>query len=149
MSTALTTILSGSLALTAALGSAHDVESQEITDCSPFATYDEAQIYYADHPEAAPYIDPNYDGRACEVWFGVDGGVPPDTGQASASGDTSTGGEGIIYTGSGGLDGIDYDCGDFASQADAQAYFEGDGGSAANNVDGLDANQNGVACEDF
>ena len=43
-----------------------------VVDCSPFASYTEAQAYYADHPEAQPVIDPNGDGRACEVYFGVD-----------------------------------------------------------------------------
>ncbi len=42
-----------------------------VADCSPFASYQEAQTYYADHPEAQPIIDPNNDGRACEVYFGV------------------------------------------------------------------------------
>ncbi len=43
-----------------------------VADCSPFASYAEAQVYYADHPEAQPIIDPNGDGRACEVYFGED-----------------------------------------------------------------------------
>lgn len=46
-----------------------------------------------------------------------------------------------------GDDGIDYNCSDFSTQAEAQAYFEGQGGSPTNNVDGLDANGDGVACE--
>lgn len=56
-------------------------------------------------------------------------------------------GQGIVYTDFGGLDGIDYDCWDFATQAEAQAYFELDGGSVYNNADGLDRNHNGLACE--
>ncbi len=43
-----------------------------VGDCSPFASYEAAQVYYADHPEAQPIIDPNGDGRACEVYFGKD-----------------------------------------------------------------------------
>lgn len=43
-----------------------------VADCSPFASFDEAQVYYTGHPEAQPVIDPNGDGRACEVYFGVD-----------------------------------------------------------------------------
>jgi len=42
----------------------------------------------------------------------------------------------------------DHDCPDFVSQAAAQAYFEANGGSASNNFDDLDRNNNGVACED-
>jgi len=41
----------------------------------------------------------------------------------------------------------DRDCMDFNSQAEAQQYFEENGGSATNNVDDLDRNNNGVACE--
>lgn len=41
----------------------------------------------------------------------------------------------------------DRDCTDFASQADAQGYFDANGGSAANNVDGLDSDRDGWACE--
>ena len=41
-----------------------------VSDCSAFASYDSAQTYYANHPEAQPVIDPNDDGRACEVYFG-------------------------------------------------------------------------------
>ena len=43
---------------------------QTVSDCSPFADYDEAQAYYADHPDAQPIIDPDFDGQACEVYFG-------------------------------------------------------------------------------
>lgn len=39
------------------------------------------------------------------------------------------------------------DCADFANQASAQDYFEANGGSSSNNVDGLDADGDGVACE--
>jgi hypothetical protein len=60
----------------------------------------------------------------------------------------STGGGGApIYTDFGGLDGVDYDCYDFATQGAAQAYFEADGGSISNNANGLDQNHNGLACE--
>jgi hypothetical protein len=38
---------------------------------------------------------------------------------------------------------------DFSSQAEAQAYFEANGGSPANNVDNLDADHDGQACEAF
>ena len=42
----------------------------------------------------------------------------------------------------------DRNCDDFATQADAQAYFVANGGSAANNFDGLDRDRDGFACED-
>lgn len=41
----------------------------------------------------------------------------------------------------------DKDCKDFATQEQAQDYFNSHGGSASNNVDGLDADHDGIACE--
>jgi endonuclease YncB( thermonuclease family) len=44
--------------------------------------------------------------------------------------------------------GPDKDCADFASQEEAQGYFDARGGSATNNVDGLDGNDHdGIVCE--
>ncbi len=45
--------------------------------------------------------------------------------------------------------GEDKDCKDFSSQAEAQAYFNSKGGSASNNVDRLDGDHDGAACEDL
>lgn len=42
---------------------------------------------------------------------------------------------------------FDRDCRDFATHQEAQAYFESRGGSARNNVDNLDADHDGIACE--
>ncbi|EKD65151.1 MAG: hypothetical protein ACD_50C00175G0006 [uncultured bacterium] len=41
----------------------------------------------------------------------------------------------------------DRDCSDFETHDEAQAYFEGKGGSPTNNVDRLDADGDGIACE--
>ena len=41
----------------------------------------------------------------------------------------------------------DRDCSDFATQSEAQAFFESIGGSTSNNADNLDADHDGVACE--
>lgn len=41
----------------------------------------------------------------------------------------------------------DRDCSDFDTQAEAQAFFDRHGGSASNNVDRLDADGDGEACE--
>ncbi|MGC4192056.1 MAG: excalibur calcium-binding domain-containing protein [Thermomicrobiales bacterium] len=38
-------------------------------------------------------------------------------------------------------------CAAFATQAEAQAYFDAHGGSKTNNVDSLDADRDGTACE--
>lgn len=43
--------------------------------------------------------------------------------------------------------GEDKDCSDFAKQEEAQVYFESKGGSPSNNVDRLDADHDGIACE--
>lgn len=109
-----------------------------ITDCSPFASFDEANAYYADHPETQPYLDPNADGRACEVYFGVDQAGISFGGETNNSGGTSGGNS---YTAG------DYDCSDFSSHAEAQSAWEANGGSAANNLWNLDADHDGVACE--
>jgi hypothetical protein len=46
-----------------------------------------------------------------------------------------------------GRDGIDKDCKNFKYQEDAQSYFIKDGGSKKRNVDNLDADHDGIACE--
>lgn len=126
--------------------------SVSITDCSPFASYDEAQTYYAQHPDAQAIIDPNADGYACEVYFGIDptGGAVGDAGGATG-GDGGAVGVGApaapADTNGGGYTGGDYDCADFGSQAEAQGAWESAGGNAGNNVWGLDRDHNGVACE--
>jgi len=41
----------------------------------------------------------------------------------------------------------DKDCSDFATHEEAQSYFESKGGSPTNNVDRLDSDHDGIACE--
>jgi hypothetical protein len=41
----------------------------------------------------------------------------------------------------------DKNCSDFKTWSEAQNYFESKGGSKSNNVDGLDRNRDGIACE--
>ncbi len=53
----------------------------------------------------------------------------------------------IVYKSFPHPDKVDYNCIDFASQNDAQNYFAGQGGSKTNNVDNLDEDSNGIACE--
>ena len=121
-----------------------------VTDCAVFVSFEEANAYYVANPAAQPFLDPNFDGRACEVFFGVDvvAAPPPQEAPPPAAPPTTGGGSSTpIYTDFGGLDGIDYDCYDFGSQGAAQAYFVSDGGSVYNNADGLDRNHNGLACE--
>jgi LPXTG-motif cell wall-anchored protein len=40
-------------------------------------------------------------------------------------------------------------CSDFKTQEEAQQYFESHGGSKSNNVDGLDRDHDGIACENL
>jgi hypothetical protein len=99
-------------------------------DCTDFQNQTDAQGFYEEM--GGPLYDPHHldtdaDGTACEEW-------ERDFAQRAG---TQTGG-----------DGIDRDCADFATQSDAQRYFELDGGSREENVDYLDLNRNGVACEE-
>ncbi len=46
-------------------------------------------------------------------------------------------------------DRTNYNCIDFPSQDEAQRYFKAQGGSKTNNVDNLDENGDGIACENM
>ncbi len=48
----------------------------------------------------------------------------------------------------GSVSAADRDCADFPNRSAAQTYFDGKGGSPANNVDRLDADHDGLACEE-
>ncbi len=60
--------------------------------------------------------------------------------------DSGTTGSGSVSGGSSNSSG-DKDCKDFSSHAQAQAFFAGRGGSPSNNVDRLDNDHDGLACE--
>lgn len=76
----------------------------------------------------------------------TDSEAPPDAGASSASRRVVPGNDAPTPKRAGRPAG-DRDCADFATQQQAQRYFESIGGSATNNADRLDANGNGVACE--
>ena len=57
------------------------------------------------------------------------------------------GGGGTGGGGGGGGGTLDKNCSDFSTQAEAQSWFVSHGGSASNDVAGLDADHDGVACE--
>lgn len=88
--------------------------------CNDFPTRLAAQQYFDTHGKNLPGFDNNGNGTVCEHRF------PPTLTVSS-----------------------DKDCADFPSQAAAQAYFLSKGGSKTNNVDNLDANHNGIACETY
>ncbi|MGH2616059.1 MAG: hypothetical protein ACRDJC_12525 [Thermomicrobiales bacterium] len=121
--------LAGSMLLT--LG-AEAGQSGDDFDCTDFDTRTDAQAFYeeAGGPLYDPFnLDDDEDGVACEEW-------ETDYEQTDAG-----------ENGSNGQDGVDFDCVDFDSQGAAHQYFVLDGGSARDNVDHLDPNHNGVACE--
>jgi hypothetical protein len=101
-------------------------------DCTDFDTREDAQAFYEETggPVYDPFnLDDDDDGVACEEWMRGYERV-------------SAGEDGIN-----GQDGVDHDCADFANTGEAQQYFVLDGGSAQMNVDHLDPNHNGIACE--
>lgn len=101
-------------------------------DCTDFDTRADAQAFYEDTggPLYDPFnLDDDDDGIACEEWM---------RGYEQI---------GVGADGVNGQDGIDHDCVDFDTQGAAQQYFALDGGSALVNIDHLDPNHNGIACE--
>jgi endonuclease YncB( thermonuclease family) len=54
----------------------------------------------------------------------------------------------LLHGGHAGAREADRDCGEFPTQAAAQAFFVEHGGSASDNFDDLDADHDGIACED-
>jgi hypothetical protein len=107
-------------------------QSGDDYDCTDFDSRRDAQEFYelAGGPTYDPFnLDDDEDGTACEEW--------DRDYQRTADGANGINGE----------DAVDMDCADFASPAEAQRYFAGDGGSQRKNVDHLDPNHNGIACE--
>ena len=102
-------------------------------DCTDFDSRSDAQDFYEDMggPSYDPFnLDDDNDGRACEEWSGEY--------RKNADGADGVNGD----------DGADRDCDDFATPEDAEAYFLADGGSSKQNIDHLDPNHNGIACEE-
>ena len=102
-------------------------------DCTDFDSRRDAQAFYEEMggPLYDPFnLDDDEDGIACEEW--------QRDYERTAAGERGINGN----------DGVDTDCADFASQEDAQRYFGEDGGSQRTNVDHLDPNHNGIACEE-
>ena len=100
---------------------------QDDLDCSSFKTFDEANAYYAEHPEAADAIDDDGDGEACEVYFDLE--VREDLPAA-----TATSRDANVTD--------DLDCEDFSTQEEAQAVLDDDPDDPNN----LDPNTDGIAC---
>lgn len=73
----------------------------------------------------------------------------PGQGDQSSAGRPASSGPGGKPPNRPGRPAGDRDCPDFATHDQAQEYFESIGGSSTNNADRLDANHNGIACEDY
>lgn len=124
------------LALAFALGSdggePEAVAPFEDRDCADFASWAEAQALYeeAGGPTTDPHsLDPDKDGVACERLREAEerAGEPDSPAAAEAPGG-------------------DRDCGDFASWAEAQTFYEESGGPASD-PHSLDPDRDGIACE--
>ena len=107
--------------------------AQQDFDCGDFATQEEAQqLLLAGNPYR---LDADNDGTACDNLpsrgTGTGGGTTqqPTTPTQYAQPQTPTQG--------------DLDCADFASQAEAQAFYNAD----PSDPNGLDADDDGIACE--
>jgi hypothetical protein len=108
------------------------IQSDYDYDCTDFDSQADAQAFYEENggPLYDPFnLDDDEDGQACEEW------VRKYAQYANGA------------NGSNGQDDVDMDCADFRHQAEAQRYFEDDSGSARENVDRLDPNHDGIACE--
>ena len=89
-------------------------------DCADFDSQAEAQAELESDPTDPNNLDADNDGIACEAFdYGDDGGSGGGTG--------------------------DLDCADFATQEEAQAELE----SAPSDPNGLDADNDGIACEEL
>lgn len=119
--------------LLSAVGGVRFTSAQEVTDCKTFASFDEANTYYAAHPEAASKLDDDADGTACEVYFGRE----KRTKRAQNTEPAATGVSQLAQKEKG-----DLDCEDFQTQEEAQAVLTADPSDPNN----LDPNGDGVAC---
>ncbi|WP_435201152.1 hypothetical protein [Janibacter sp. GS2] len=98
-------------------------------DCGDFGSQAEAQTFFEDNGGPASDVhrlDADDDGRACEAAFGEDSSSPAPVAAASS----------------------DRDCPDFGTRAEAQTFFAGNGGPAAD-PHRLDRDNDGQACEEF
>jgi hypothetical protein len=102
-------------------------------NCSDFPTHAAAQQWFTAHGGSASNnvagLDGNHDGVACSS-------LPAPTPPPPSS---SSGGPNKPIS--------EINCSDFPTHAAAQRWFDAHGGSASNNVAGLDGNHDGVACQ--
>lgn len=101
--------------------------AQDDLNCDDFDSQAEAQQTLREDPSDPNGLDAENDGVACEVTDYPN----PERDEVPVEGSVSPGG--------------DLDCEDFATQQEAQAVFNQD----TSDPNGLDADNDGLACEDF
>jgi hypothetical protein len=114
-------------------GGIRTTAAQGVADCTAFSSFDEANAYLTEHPEAAAAIDDDRDGTACEVYFGLEHRDQPARATEPAAGAVLQ----LAQKEKG-----DLDCEDFQTQEEAQAVLLADPSDPNN----LDPNGDGVAC---
>jgi hypothetical protein len=128
-----------SLAVVAGGDGAFVAAAQEsVADCTAFASFDEANAYYAENQDAAAALDDDGDGTACEVYFGLEQRDPQPAASPAAQMDISDTDLELFAQQENG----ELDCEDFATQEDAQAALDEDPADPNN----LDPNGDGIAC---
>lgn len=126
------------LATTLALGMAGTAFAQNERNCSDFDYQEDAQAVFDEDPSDPNRLDDNDDGEACEslprrseaeeTTAAEDEEAPATTPPPDSADDS--------------MPGADRDCPDFPTQADAQAAM------APGDPERLDADSDGIACED-
>jgi hypothetical protein len=105
-------------------------------DCGDFATRPEAQAFFESAGAGDPHgLDADGNGVACET-------LPGGSEEAPATEDPPEAPAAVV--GPPQCDGGDCDCSDFATHAEAQAFYEAQG---AGDPHGLDRDDDGIACE--
>ena len=151
MTTVLVAVVLGGGALVTAL--AAPAAAADL-DCEDFASQAAAQAHLRADPSDPDGLDGNDDGLACQSLpapfdFEPVGPVSDDTGGVTSSGSASVSTSGSASgtssssSASSSSGPNDQDCGDFGSQAAAQAHLDAD----RSDPDNLDADNDGQACE--
>ena len=113
-------------------------------DCAQFPTQADAQAFFDSIGGSASYdpydLDRDDDGYACEDYF-IEPDPEPTAPPAPPAPPASAG-----YSGPYDPFGSDRDCSDFATQAEAQAFFEAAGGPGTDRHR-LDRDRDGAVCE--
>jgi hypothetical protein len=114
------------------------IAQDDVIDCTAFETYEEANDYYSQNPDAADALDDDGDGEACEVYFGQEERRGDRRNRnTDAPADEGDGAVELAQEADG-----DLDCEDFDTQEEAQATLDEDPADPNN----LDPNGDGIAC---